>query len=730
MQLLEPEAYALLPMLGLAAPRHRFVENGEDYVAAASEICRSFSGDRFVLKIVSPRVLHKTDEGGVLVITKDEAAVGNASRELMARFRGRDARGVLISEWVEHDATLGGELLLGIRWTPDLGAVVTLGAGGVLTETLADPKRGFGVAIFAPGLTPRDRIRAVLLESPIVPIATGAARGQKERFPLALLERVVSRALDLAERLVPEPFDEIEINPIVASVGVGVALDALGRLGSRSVVRLPRPIGKIERLLRPRSVAIVGVSRDSNPGRIMLTNALAAGFERERIRIIKPGAEAIDGCRCVNDVSSLEGPVDLLVLALPAEQIPGVVEAAIEARKAESILIVPGGMGEHEGTEDLAARIRSAIDRSRSTAWGGPVVNGGNCLGIESKPGRINTVFLPEYKLSGDRPGRESPLAIVSQSGAFAVAKGTKLDPIVPRYTISIGNQIDLTSADYLEYLEADPSIEVFAFYLEGFLPLDGRRWLEAAGRISESGRAVILYRAGRTTAGVRASASHTAAIAGDAVVLRELARRAGVVVAESLDEFEDLVRLFTLLRGRTARGRGLGAISNAGFEAVAFADAAGPFALPPFSAGTVDAITRVLVETKLERLVTIANPLDVNPMMGDEAFVRVASAVLDDVAIDVAAIGCVPLTPALETLARSSSHPEDVRDSESVASRLAELWRRSTKPWVVVVDAGRLYDPMADVLEQAGVPLFRTADRALNALGRWAEWCSRGETR
>lgn len=727
--LLEHEAYGFLTLLGLEAPRHVFVPAVADPAAASREICASLGGERVVLKIVASDVLHKTERGGLAFIEKTQARVAASIRDLLGRFDGADVRGVLAAELVPHDASLGSELLLGIRWTADFGAVVTFGIGGVLTEHLngALPP-GRGAAIFSPGVTRESEIEAILREKFITSIVTGEARGQKKRMELGAIRALIVRALAFAERWVPDPIAEIEVNPFVGSGGRAVALDALVKLTRAQPDPLPpeRPIEKIERLLRPASIAVAGVSRAMNPGRFIVKNLLAAGFERGAVTIIKPGEESIDGCRCVADLESIGAPVDLLVLSISSDQIPETIERAIALRAAEAIIVIPGGLGEREGSESLESRAREAIAATRSTAWRGPVVNGGNCLGVASRPGRVDTIFLPSWKLRPAEPAREAPLAVVSQSGAFAVAQMSKLGALAPRYVISIGNQVDLTSGDYLEFLAGDSGIEVFAFYVEGFRPLDGLRWIRAAERVAGSGRPVILYRAGRTPEGSKASASHTAAIAGDAVVARELAAGAGVVVADSLEEFEDLVRLFTLLSGRRLAGRRLAAMSNAGFETVAFADSLSRFELATLSEASRGQIAEIVRSERLERVVSVSNPLDVNPMMGDAAFAGTFRILLEDEGVDAAIVGCVPLTPALATLPPSPDHREDLGSAGSVAARLAELWASSEKPWVAVIDSGSLYDPLAAALERAGIPLFRTADRALRAFSRWAEWAMR----
>jgi len=119
----------------------------------------------------------------------------------------------------------------------------------------------------------------------------------------------------------PSPLGECEINPLVLTAGGPVALDVLVKLGDPGPAPpAARPLHKLRQLLEPSSVAIVGVSQQMNPGHIILNNLLREGFARERIFVVKPRATQIEGCRCVPDVASLPGRVDLLVLAVAAAQ--------------------------------------------------------------------------------------------------------------------------------------------------------------------------------------------------------------------------------------------------------------------------------------------------------------------------------------------------------------------------------------------------------------------------
>jgi acyl-CoA synthetase (NDP forming) len=480
----------------------------------------------------------------------------------------------------------------------------------------------------------------------------------------------------------------------------------------------PRPVAKLAHLLAPRSVAIIGVSGGMNAGHVILRNLLRDGFDPAGVTVVKPGADVIDGCRCVPDVASLPAKVDLFVVAVSAAQAAAVVADAVERDAAETILVIPGGLEEKQGTEAITRRMRAALLASRARPDGGPLLNGGNCLGFRSVPGRIDTMFIPATKLAPPgSPEAAAPLAIVAQSGAFAITRLSRLAAHHPRYLVTVGNQMDLTVGDHLAHLADDPSIAVFGVYVEGFRPLDGARFLEAARRIRARGGLVVLYRAGRTFAGTAASASHTASIAGDVVAVGALARQAGALVADTLDGFDDLLRAAVLLHGREIRGRRLGAISNAGFECVAIGDNAGSLELVPFDDRTATRLGELLAGVGAGGVVDVHNPLDVTPMAGDAAFAALAEAVVGSSSVDVGVVGVVPLTAELATLAPGAEHAEDAGAAGAVAARLVDLWRRTSKAWVCVVDGGPLYDPFVAALEAGGIPVFRTADRAMRAL-------------
>lgn len=715
--LLEGEGFEILKALGLSTPARLTVRHSGEVPHTPLLL-----SERVVVKVVADAIAHKTELGGVVVVRNRHDQIGAAIQTMEAAFADVVVSGYSIAECVPHERSLGHEWLVGMRWTEEFGPVLTVGVGGVAAEFVSGAlQRDRGLVVLPPSAS-RDAIAERLGSLVSTPLACGGVRRQAASTTMDTLTLAIEKFGALADACRPDGITEFEVNPLVVTHDGLVALDVLATVGRGVMVdAAPRPVHKIHYLLRPRSVAVVGVSTRVNPGRIILRNLLREGFDPAAITVVKPAAAEVDGCVAVPTIRDLPERVDLAVLAVTAQQVPDALGDIVSLRKAESVIVIPGGLEEKAGTQDLTKPMLEALAQSRGTDWQGPVVNGGNCLGIQSRPGRYDTMFIPEHKLGG-AAGSNAPLALITQSGAFAISRTSRLANLRARYAITVGNQIDLTIGDYLSHLEHDLEVQVFGVYVEGFKPLDGRAALDSVRRITESGRTVVLYRAGRTREGASASASHTAAIAGDYAVTRGLFSQAGAIVADTLEDFTDLVMLFTMLSTRAPGGKRVGAVSNAGYECVAIADNLGSLQLATFSDAARAHLEGLLEQRRLASLVDVHNPLDVTPMADDGTFVAIAETVADDPGVDVVVIGCVPATPALNTLPRASWHDEDVSGPASVASRLVQLARTRSKPMVAVVDGGRLYDPLVQQLIDGGIPTFRSADRAMRIVNAWVE--------
>jgi acyl-CoA synthetase (NDP forming) len=485
-------------------------------------------------------------------------------------------------------------------------------------------------------------------------------------------------------------------------------------------------------LLEPQSAAIIGVSaKGMNMGRIVLKNILGGGFDPGRITIVRGETEEIDGISCVASIADLPEKVDLFVVAVGADQVPGVIDDLLDHDKAQSVILIPGGLGEKEGSQDLARRLKQRIEAAHRSRGGGPVFIGGNSLGVISHPGRYDTMFIPETKLPKSRGDHNRNTCFLSQSGAFIIANLSRMPWFDPAFALSIGNQIDLTASDLLSYIKDDPRIDVFAVYMEGFQRGDGLAFARAVKETVALGKDVVFYKAGRTSEGRSATAGHTASVAGDYAVCEAALEESGAWVARDFNEFSDLLRLCTRFRGMKIKGNRVAALSNAGFEAVGMADAIkvgrAQVSLPSFEGTTRRKLEEILVQFKLDGLVDVKNPFDITPMAPDEAYAQLLGTILEDPEVDAALVGIVPLTPALQTLPGEAGARESVLNPTSVCQLLPQVAKEKGKPVLIVIDSGEIFDPMEAALEEAGLPVFRSADRAMRALCRWMEIKVRG---
>jgi acyl-CoA synthetase (NDP forming) len=692
------------------------------------------SQGRLLLKAVGRNILHKTEAGAVRIVRcqgeEPAAEFAMAARQMVAGLQesglGDLVEGLLAAAFVPHTANKPGqEVLLSLKQDPAFGPCVILGIGGTLTEWYGSGSGGRSTLVFPAQGLQKDQVARAVESHPLLNLLCVPSRIYPEA-PLdsGTLADAVLALGRLGEYCGPQressfTLEEIEINPAVASGGKLVALDGVGLVSKRKWASPDRPLAKIQPLLSPRSAVVMGVSaRGANPGKIILKNLLRSeGIDPDRLYVVHHREKEISGVPCFPDVASLPEKCDLAVVSVPAQGALQAIGELVDHDRAESIILIPGGFAE-AGEADLAEAIEQKLIAGHRLPGGGPVMVGGNCLGIVSR-GQYNTFFLPPYKLPFN-PGLGENLAVVSQSGAYLVTFASNYDGVIhPAASISFGNQMDLTVSDFLAHFNEQKGIDVIACYVEGFRPGDGHRFLEEARRARELGKRVIIFKAGKTALGAQAAASHTASLAGDYAVARACLESAGVTVASSLDEFEDLLKTFTLLARRPARGRRVGIISNAGFECSTVMDQIDGLDLAGF-----DDDTQQLLDELLPGFAHRTNPIDCTPMTATEAFCESCRAILECPEVDVAILSSVPVTPALDNLPADpgGGHPENLESPDSQPSRMVAILMGSAKPAVVVVDSGRIYDPMCRMIETAGIPVFRKIDRAARALAAFCQ--------
>lgn len=750
--LLEHEVYGILREVGIQTPPCVFVAKGKEIQA---EELAALEGESVAVKVVAPVIIHKTDVDGIRFVSKDSEAIRSVcaamldeipskyhawSEKFFGRHQGEtlsieeiknQIRGFLICEVVHYDKSgFGTELLMGIRNTRDFGPAVTMGVGGVEIEYLSERIReGKAVSIGSPHILQKKDILRILKPLAVYDKLVGRVRGKPALITEDELAETFSRFLMLAtffspySEVHPYVIEEAEVNPFVVRNNRLTALDGMCRFSHDHQEMRERRVKKIQHLLKPETIGIIGVSQKMNVGHIILNNILKTGFSNWNVFVVKPEMEEIEGCVCVPTIAQLPKTVDLFVITVSADQTRTVIEDLVKHEKARSAIIIAGGIGEKKGTQALEEEIRLLLVKGAADGKITPVVNGGNCLGIYSKPGRYDTTFVPDYKLPR-MTGRKTNLVYLSQSGAFMISRMSKLPNIEPLYAISIGNQIDLRISDYMNYFKEDAEAKVFGVYIEGPLPSDGLAFAQAACQIvRQEGKMIVLYKAGRTPEGLVATASHTASVAGDYIVSKSILEEAGVIVADSIFDFENYVKNLSFLADKDIRGNRIALISNAGFECVTMADNLKndqEFVLADLSKSTLRKLGDLLQSLGIDRLKDVHNPLDTTPVADDRVFAECVKVLLEDDKVDCAIVSPVPMSPAMQTLVPGRAHEENLYHPQSIVMRLIDLFNKTNKPFVVNVDAGDIFQPMVDCLERAGVPTFRRSDIAAKFLRKY----------
>ncbi|MBI4655313.1 MAG: acetate--CoA ligase family protein [Elusimicrobia bacterium] len=723
----EPEVYEIFTGLGLNLPQYLYfsLRDVSEIPSMLAGLAEKLPGAKIAVKISSSKTLHKTDSGGILTVPKQKDAIQKALNSLKGKFK--DCEGILAAEFIEHPGlSLGGELLLGARSDHAFGPIITLGPGGTHAESLNSSLRE-GVSLSVAPVDASPDWKDFLDSSWIWKYVSGKVRGAEKLAD----ESEIIRWLE-AFSLVMKNFrdsgdfkyavEEMEVNPLAVSKGQIIALDALLRFRKAEKKQRTKPSKKgVSGLLNPAKVGVTGVSeKKMNMGRIILNNVLKAGFVKENMFIIKDGIDSIDGVKCFPSASSLPFTADMYVVAVPSSQAPEVIKDAGLSKKVNGVILISGGMGEKSGSEGLADRLLDEIKKAKQN---NPdfVLSGGNSLGIVLNRARVNTLFIPEYKMTyplGSNPNMVKT-AFVSQSGAFVVSVISKMPWLKPVYSITVGNQQDITVVDYLENLVDDDELKVMLVYIEGFKYSDGLNLVKIIQKAKAKGKRVIIYKAGRTSAGQKAVMGHTASIAGDYAVSKLLMEKAGALVLDTFDDFCDFAMLACYCDNYKIKGPGAFFMSNAGFETAGMADnISGILNARIQDEGLIKRLNGIMKEFKLDAIVDVKNPMDMTPMANDKAVAETVKAVLASEEFAGVILSMVPLTPELNALPKSGGYPDDME--KSFLKETADEMKNAGKPVIFCAASGLIYEPYVEYALNLGIPVFRSADRAVRIYSKY----------
>ncbi|WP_201861606.1 bifunctional acetate--CoA ligase family protein/GNAT family N-acetyltransferase [Microvirga soli] len=382
---------------------------------------------------------------------------------------------------------------------------------------------------------------------------------------------------------------------------------------------------RLDKLLAPRSIAVVGASpRPGSLGLTFLRNLIAGGFEGDIVSV-NPHHVEIEGRPCFPSLAELPEVPDIIVVAVPPERVPGVIEEA--GRAGVSVAIVAtAGMGYGEGSLSEQVRLSARAHGLR--------VVGPNCIGVLSPRAKMNASFAAHSAKPGD-------LALVSQSGAVAagLVEWAAQRNVGFSAIVSLGDKIDVDFSDCLDFFSADSGTRAILLYIES---IDNAKKFMSAARAAARVKPVVVIKAGRHAQGAKAAATHTGALAGSDAVYDAAFRRAGLLRVLDLDQL--FAAAETLGRQKPFPGNRLAVLTNGGGIGVLavdrLVDLGGTLA-------TISETTRNSLDAILPPTWSKANPIDIIGDANPERYAGALEALLTDPENDAVLILNVPTAVA-----------------------------------------------------------------------------------
>jgi acyl-CoA synthetase (NDP forming) len=608
--------------------------------------------------------------------------------------------------------------MIGMKEDASFGPVVTLSKGGDDAEFFAkyyDPANLFLAPVsfedaqsFTQSLNIRHKYADMGHPEYLNMIAAGVNRISELGLAFSFL----------SERKPSFYLKALDLNPIVFSKdGRFVAVDGYAEFtpayASAPHTALP-DASHLKGFFHPKGIVVAGVS--TKPEKFSMARnivTLFAELDRDDVYCVNPkGGEAVIQGRVYplyRSIQEVPYPYDLVVYAAPGQYSLDFVRQVPQGKSVILISGIPAEMQYEEFVKGMAEARQPGVR-----------VIGPNCMGVFRAPRDlekgVNTLFIDEKRMHIPL-GPTSNVALLTQSGAMGITS-VERNPYEAIFStiVSFGNKVDVNLPDLMEYFEDDSAVEVMALYLEGVGAGEGRRFYELAKR---SKKPVIVYKSGRTEAGAKAAASHTASISGSYDVFKAACLQARCVLTEELDDFYHFTKAFAMLSGRKPSGSRVAGVVNAGLDATMGADLLRYLKPAEFAAETSARIR----ELNTHGLVSAGTAfLDLTPMTDDVGYAAYIEAVLSDPGVDCMFVAIVPHIENLKTL------KDSFLDEDAIGPLLVKTVKRHHKPVVVSINAGKQFMPFMQYLEENGLPVYGDIRSAIRSLDAFVEYWTGGQ--
>lgn len=660
--LMEHETKEILEGIGIETTGF-LVSRSEDEAVALSEKI----GFPVVLKIVSPDVVHKTDAGGVKLNLTCAEDVRRAYRDIIETFKYQHIEGITVQKM----ARPGIEAIIGVTRDPSFGPLIMFGLGGVFVEVLRD------VSFRILPITEKDA-------QEMIAEIRGAAILEGYRGKAVDLESLSQLLLKIS-RLVTEnnKIRELDINPLFLYPDGYTTVDARMFVSEPSSGENITPTGResLRDFFYPKSIAVIGASDVKGKlGYNVFCNLMNHDFPG-RLYPVNPTKDTIKGIKAYQSVLDIPDPVDMAIVIVPARA----VEAAIAdccAKGIKYIVVEAAGFAE-TGEEGKQAQERiEKIIRAHGCRVLGP-----NCSGV------INTHhnMVQSIGLLGEL--RKGNVGMVAQAGVYAAGILTGLSNVLDFGIVAtIGNKMDINETDILEYLSDDDHISVIVMYMEDIR--SGKRFMDVAGRAAVR-KPVIILKSGRTEAGKKAVSSHTASLAGNDEINNAAFKQSGIIRARDNEHLFALTRAFS--KQPVPKGNGVLVITYTGSMGVAATDM---LYLSDMRLATLEPYFQKRLKKVMPDYASIGNPIDCSFSMTPQQVKDLIEIGVEsnDVHSFIVIIQGEMLHAFVDTMKNI-----DYKD----------------KPVVCCVACKEFMIEDVVKMEQAGIPVYSTAEMAADVLSR-----------
>lgn len=438
----------------------------------------------------------------------------------------------------------------------------------------------------------------------------------------------------------------------------------------------------LHRVFNPKSVAVIGASeKKGSVGFSIMANLVKAGFKGDIFPVNKKH-KTIMGRPSFKAIQDIKSSVDMAIIAIPIQFVPGIVESCGKAGLAGVIIISAGGREIGEKGQAIESEILKTAQKYDLR------IVGPNCLGIVNTSNQLNASFAHLFPL----PGK---IAFLSQSGAVctSVLDLAHREKIGFSHFVSLGSMVDVDFADMIDYLGSLTSVESIVMYMENMTHI--RNFMSAARSVSRV-KPIIVLKSGRSEAGARAAASHTGAMAGVDALYDTAFRRAGILRVNEFEELLDCSEFLAKL-GRPS-GPGLTIITNAGGPGVMAADALASHGMEPtvLSDNTIAQLDQILSENWSR-----ANPVDTVGDSSAQTYIEAANICARAKETDALLLMCSPAGTA---------------DTLNLANALTMQLKSLPCPVFTAWIGGDNVVAARQVLNEAGIVTYDSAERAVRA--------------